>query len=96
MRRKNKLVLWPAYFDFDNSSRLGRRIPKKMALRGVKSEEIFKAANDLGLNPILNPGTVYSKHPWLRTGAVLVDKVGPKTGILKDLSLKIRVNRASK
>lgn len=96
MRGKGKLIFWPAYFDVDHSWRQGRRVPKKQALRGVKSEEVFRAADDLGLNPILNSGAVYSKHPWRRTGFVLVDRAGPKTAILKDIVRRIRENRASK
>lgn len=69
---------------------------KKLAVRGVDAEEIAKAANDLGLNPVLNPGAALPKRPWLKTGSVMVDKAGPKTEILKDLAERIRRNRAYK
>lgn len=96
MREKGKLVLWPAYFDSDYSWRQGRRVSKKLALRGIKSEEVFKAANDLGLDPVLNSGAAYSKRPWLKTGFVLVNRVGAKTGVLRDIALRIRANRVRK
>jgi signal recognition particle subunit SRP19 len=94
LRKKGKLILWPAYFDTDRSWSQGRRVSKKLAIRGIKAEEILKAASDLGLNPVLNSGAAFSKHPWLKTGAVMVDKVGPKTEVLKDLAQRIRRNRA--
>jgi signal recognition particle subunit SRP19 len=96
LRRRGKLIFWPVYFDVNHSWRQGRRVPRKLALRGVKSEEVFRAADDLGLNPILNSEAVYSKHPWRKTGVVLVDRTGPKTAILKDLARKMWDNRGSK
>ncbi len=94
MRGREKLVLWPTYFDTDLTWRQGRRVSKKMAIRGVKAEEVFKAASDLGLNPVLDSGAAFSKQPWVKAGVVFVDKTGPKTEILKALALKIRQNRA--
>lgn len=96
MRRRGKLVLWPTYFDTDLTWRQGRRASKKLAIRGVKAEEVFKAANDLDLNPILDSEAVFSKQPWMKTGVVFVDKTGPKTEVLKAIVLKIRQNRARK
>jgi signal recognition particle subunit SRP19 len=96
LRRKGRLTLWPAYFDNFYSRRQGRRVPKQMALRGVKVEEILQATEDLVLNPILSPREAYSKHPWLKTGSVHVDKTGPKTAVLKDLAQQIRKNRTKK
>lgn len=94
MRGRGKLVLWPTYFDADNTWRQGRRVSKKLAMRGVKAEEVFKAADDLGLNPVLNSGAAFSKRPWVKTGVVIVDSAGPKTEIIKALASKIRQNRA--
>ena len=96
MRRKGKLYLWPCYFDTDLSWRQGRRLPKKLSLRGVDSEEVLKAANNLGLNPVLEYGAAFPKRPWLKKGLIMVDKVGPKTEILRGLAKKIRQNRASR
>ena len=96
MRRKGKLYLWPSYFDTDLSWRQGRRVPKKLSLRGVNSEEVLRAANDLRLNPVLEPGAAFPKRPWFKTGLIMVDKGGPKTEILRDLAEKIRQNRASR
>lgn len=67
-----------------------------MAIRGVKTEEIFKAAEDMGLNPVSKPVSAYSKRPWSKIGVVLVDKSGSKTKTIKDLSRNIKVKRARK
>lgn len=96
MRGRGKFVLWPAYFDADCSRRDGRRVPKSLALRGVKAEEIFQAALELGLNPIPREGAAHPRRPWLRRGAVLVDGYGPKVRVLRDLARKIRARRGPK
>lgn len=93
MRGKGKLVLWPAYFDASYTWRQGRRVPKTLALRGVKAEDIFQAALDFGLNPVLQAGAVHPRHPWRKGGAVLIDKLDSKTRAIKDLARRIRENR---
>lgn len=96
MRKKGKQILWPAYFDTSYSWGKGRRIPKKLAIRNVNSDEVFEAASDLGLNPVLNPGAAFSKKPWEKTGHIVVDKKTPKSVTLKEIAVKIRGNRASR
>ena len=96
MRRKGKLVFWPAYFDSENTRGDGRRVPKGLALRGVKVDELYKAAEDLELNPELKPGTAFSKKPWDRTGSVLVDKKNSKNIITAELATRIRSNRSKR
>lgn len=56
----------------------------------------MKAAEDLGLKPILNLGSAFSKYPWRKTGYVLIDKKGPKSELLKELAQRMKVNRTSK
>ncbi|MCW3991200.1 MAG: signal recognition particle protein Srp19 [Candidatus Bathyarchaeota archaeon] len=96
MRGRDKQVLWPVYFDADYSRLQGRRVPMNLASRGVKAEEIFKAAYDLGLNPVLLAGAAHPKHPWLKRGAVSVEKLGYKTRVVKDLARRIRGNRVTR
>ncbi len=96
MRGKGKIVLWPEYFDSDYSRRSGRRVPKTLASRNVKAEDVYKAALELGLNPDLQVGAAHPRHPWLRNGVVLVDKKGSKTRIVLDLARKMRENRREK
>ena len=96
MRKKGKLVFWPAYFDSEFSWTEGRRVPKILALRGVKADEVLKAAEDLDLRPLLEPGAAHPKRPWLRSGLILVDKTGAKSDLLKKTAQRIRLNRSRK
>ena len=78
MRGRGKLRLYPAYFDAAATRAQGRRVPKTQATRDPTTETIEKAARKLGLNPIQEPAA-YSRQPWKKTGAVLVDKKHRKT-----------------
>lgn len=90
MRGRGKLRVWPVYFDAGLSRGEGRRVPRSMAVREPKAEDIEKAAGRLGLNPVLEPAARHSKRPWRPSGVVLVDKKGPKTRIIRDIAEELR------
>ena len=96
MRRKDKQILWPAYFDIELTRLQGRRIAKNFALKGVKVEEIFEVAKELDLEPVLHANTAHPRQPWVKRGAVLIDKKEPKTLIVKDMARRIRKSRSLK
>jgi signal recognition particle subunit SRP19 len=94
MRSRGKILLWPVYFDSNFSRRFGRRIPRSLALRDVRAEEIFEAALELGLNPEIQVSSAYSRRPYLRLGAVQVEKIAPKTTIVRRLANKVHELRS--
>jgi signal recognition particle subunit SRP19 len=89
LRGKGKLRIWPAYFDVRNSRGEGRRVPRSLAVRDPKIEDIEKAALKLSLKPILQAGAAYSKYPWRKTGVLLVDKKGSKTDVIKKIAVEL-------
>jgi len=90
MRGRGKIRLWPAYFDASLSRGQGRRVPKEKAVRDPTAEAVEKAAQRLGLNPTVEPGTAYSKQPWRRTGLIQVDRKGKKTEIITKVAQELR------
>ena len=96
MRRNDKQFLWPAYFDIELNRLQGRRIAKNFALKGVKVEEIFEVARELELKPVLLANTAHHRQPWLKRGAVLIDKKESKTRIVRDIARRIRKSRSLK
>jgi signal recognition particle subunit SRP19 len=90
LRGRGKLRIWPEYFDIGYSRSEGRRVPRSKAVRDPKIEDIEKAAMKLGLKPILQPGAAYSKYPWRKTGALLVDKKGSKTEVIDMIAEALR------
>jgi signal recognition particle subunit SEC65 len=59
-------------------------------------DELYKAAEDLALNPELKPGTAFSKKPWDKTGSVIIDKTKSKTLLTAELAARLRSNRSKR
>jgi len=99
MRKQDKIIIWPAYFDSTKTRRDGRRIPKSLAVPSPKILEIKDAAEKIGLECELVPDAGYPKTPWLKTGMLLVKRNETKNRIIKSVAkqlLKIRSAAATK
>ena len=93
MRKQEKAIIWPVYFDLAKTRSEGRRVPNHLAVQAPRSLEIQEAATRLGLENEIVPEVGYPKTPWLKTGMILVEKRLPKEQIIKKISrqlLKIR------
>ena len=82
MRQKEKMIIWPAYFDLARTRRDGRRVPKSLAVVSPKIMEIKEAAEKLGLTHELVVDVSYSKNPWPKSGMLLVEKKGSKGQVI--------------
>lgn len=96
MRGRGKLRIWPIYLDATHTSSEGRRVSIKLATRGPQLDEIEKAAQDLDLNPLVEPDMAHPRFPWIKTGLIMIDKKGPKTQLLRAIARKIKENREKK
>jgi len=99
MRKQDKNVIWPVYFDSTKTRKEGRRVPKSLAVPYPKILEIKDAAERLGLEHELVPDVTYSKTPWLKTGMLHVKKNERKSQIIIRIArqlLKIRSAAATK
>ena len=98
MRKQNKIVVWPVYFDSTRARGQGRKIPKKYAVPNPKLDEICKALDKLKLKYEVVADTAYPKMPWRRTGVIYIEKVKrPKLEILKLIGQKlVELRRSSK
>lgn len=88
-RDDNKYVIYPVYFDIAVSRLHGRKVAKKHAVEKPQLESIAKAAKSLGLNPILEKEAVFPSTPWKKEGRILIQKKGPKTKLLSQLSNRL-------
>ena len=91
--RGKKVVVYPQYIDSTKSRREGRRIPREQAVPHPSIEEIVRAAEELGLNPIVEEAR-YPRTWWETSERVIIDKRGSKLEILKLLASKIREYRS--
>jgi signal recognition particle subunit SRP19 len=89
MRKQDKAIIWPAYFDQTKTRKKGRRVPKNLAVQSPKIDELHEAARRLGLKPELKAEAGYAKTPWSKTGMVMVQKKAPKEQIIKKLAKQL-------
>lgn len=93
MRKQDKAIIWPAYFDQTKTRKNGRRVPKSLAVQSPKIAEIKIAAEKLGLIHEFAPEVGYPKAPWVKTGMIMVEKKGSKEQVIRKIAkqlLKIR------
>ncbi|MGB9959568.1 MAG: signal recognition particle subunit SRP19/SEC65 family protein [Candidatus Bathyarchaeales archaeon] len=99
MRKQDKVILWPTYFDSTKTRGGGRKIPKSLAVPSPKISELKEAVEKLSLEHELVLEASYPKMPWLKTGMLLVAKKGTKNQMIKKIAkqlLKIRGATVSK
>jgi signal recognition particle subunit SRP19 len=89
MRKLDKAIIWPIYFDINKSRAEGRRIPKNISVQSPKVLEIKEAADKLGLQNELNVEAHFPKNPWAKTGMLLIEKNEPKEKIIQKLAKQL-------
>jgi signal recognition particle subunit SRP19 len=89
MRKQNKILLWPAYFDLNRTRLQGRRVPRSLAIAFPKLEEIQSATRRIGLQPEVVLDVRYPKSPWQKTGYILIPKKGSKTKIIRKIAKEL-------
>lgn len=93
MRKQDKIIIWPCYFDAAKTRKGGRRIPKSFAISSPRILEIKQAAEELGLECESVANSSQPRTPWLKTGMLLVKKREKKDQIVRRVAkqlLKIR------
>jgi signal recognition particle subunit SRP19 len=99
MRKQDKIIIWPVYFDSTKTRGNGRRIPKSLAVPSPKILEVKEAVEKLGLSYEVVLDASYPKTPWLKTGMLLVMKKEPKEKVIRKIGkhlLKIRSSTTRK
>ncbi len=91
--RGKKIVVYPEYLDSRKSRSEGRRIPLSQAIPGPSLEEIARAAEELGLNPVIEAEKAYPRNWWGRRGRVIVDKTDSKLQTLRKIAGQIKSKR---
>jgi signal recognition particle subunit SRP19 len=94
MRKQEKAILWPAYFDAGKTRKKGRRVAKNLAVPSPKILEIQEAAQKLGLQQEIVPDKGYPKTPWHKPGMLLVEKRGSKEQVINRIAKQLLKARA--
>jgi signal recognition particle subunit SRP19 len=89
MRKQDKAIIWPAYFDSAKTRKEGRRVPKSLAVLSPKIAEIKIAAEKLGFKHEFAPEAGYPKTPWVKTGMIMVEKKGSKEQVIRKIAKQL-------
>jgi len=94
MRKRDKIVLWPVYFDSTKTRLEGRKVPKRLATPAPKLDVIQKAIEQTGLKPEVVPGAARPNAPWQKTGFIVTTKKGSKTQTIYRVAKELQRLRA--
>jgi signal recognition particle subunit SRP19 len=94
MRKQEKYIIWPVYFDQSKTRSEGRKVSKSQAQSAPRLEEIQKAAQKLGLQPEIKPELAHPAQSWQKTGMLLINKKGTKLEIMRKIAREIATQRA--
>ena len=89
MRKLDKAIIWPIYFDVNKSRKDGRRIPKNQAVISPKIAEIKEAADKLGLENEVNLEAHFPRMPWAKSGMLMIEKNEAKGDIIQKLAKQL-------
>ena len=89
MRKLDKAIIWPIYFDCAKTRKDGRRVPKNIAVQSPKIAEIKEATDKLGLQNEVNLEAHFPKMPWAKSGMLLVEKKEAKEKIIQKLAKQL-------
>ncbi len=95
MRKLDKAIIWPIYFDASKSRKEGRRVPKNLAVFSPKIDELKQAADKLGLKNEVTLDVHFPKMPWVKTGMLLVEKKEAKEKIIQKIAKQLVKIKAS-
>jgi signal recognition particle subunit SRP19 len=89
MRKQDKIVVWPVYFDSTKTREKGRRLPVKLCVPSPKISELKEAVERLGFQNKMILDKAYPKTPWVRSGMLIVAKKQPKNTVLKRIASEL-------
>jgi signal recognition particle subunit SRP19 len=89
MKKLDKAIIWPIYFDTNKTRKEGRRVPKNLAVQSPKIVEIQLAAEKLGLKNEIKPEAHFPKNPWSKTGLLLIEKKEAKEKIIQKIAKQL-------
>lgn len=95
MRKQDKIIIWPAYFDSTKTRKNGRRVQKSLAVPSPRILEMKDAVEKLGLEHELIVDAGYPKTPWLKTGALLVKKKETKDQTIRRIAKQLNIIRST-
>lgn len=88
--KDERIVIYSSYIDKRLTRRLGRRVPLELAVDNPRIEDIYRAAVELGLDPIIEEDKSYPRTWYRARGRILVRKIESKSRIIKMVSQRVK------
>ncbi|NIO37504.1 signal recognition particle protein Srp19 [Candidatus Bathyarchaeota archaeon] len=96
MRRENKIIIWPVYFDSTKTRNGGRRAPKRLTIPSPKLSEVREAVEALEMKYEYFEDLAHPKISRFKTGLLVVEKEEPKNQIIRKIGKQLpRIRSAS-
>jgi len=89
MRKQDKIIIWPAYFDSAKTRKDGRRVPKDLAVSSPKILEMKEVAEKLHLECEIVMDVAHPRTPWLKTGMLLAKRNEAKEQMIKKIAKQL-------
>jgi signal recognition particle subunit SRP19 len=89
MKKLDKAIIWPIYFDVAKTRKDGRRVAKNLAVQMPKIDEVKQAVDRLGLKNEVRLEAHFPKRPWIKTGMILVEKKESKERIIQKIAKQL-------
>jgi len=96
MKKKGMIVIWPEYLDANLTRKMGRKLPKNIAIQNPTIEEIEEAVKELKINYIVEKNKKYPRTWFKGSGRVLIEKKGKKMEIIRKIAFIIKEKRKLK
>jgi len=92
-KRDNRVVIWPAYINSENTRGEGRKIARHDAVSNPTAEDILIAAMEMNLQPEPEKDKHYPKTWWEKSGRIVVSKKSSKTDLMREIATRIKRRR---
>ena len=89
MRKQEKAIVWPTYFDQTKTRKEGRRVSRNLSVPNPNIDEIQEAAQKLGLKTEVEVDAGFPKTPWQKTGMIKVEKKMAKEQIVDNIAKRL-------
>jgi len=95
MRKQDKIIVWPGYFDSTRTRKDGRRVSRSLAVPTPRITEVKDAADRLHMDAELIPDVAYPKTSSQKAGMLQVKKKQSKEKTIKEIAVQLMRIRSS-
>jgi len=89
MRKLDKAIIWPIYFDTSKTRKEGRRVPKNLAVQSPRIVELKEATDKIGIRNEIRLEAHFPKTHWAKNGMLLVEKKEAKEKIIQKIAKQL-------